>query len=88
MKKQQSANGKKTGRELAAFTPDHACFSAMGDSLEVMEVYHQEKLETLERTLRQLNLLDNAREIAFICKEMIRQKKHLQKIYLRKRYLA
>lgn len=88
MKKQHSVNGKKTGQELAAFIPDHASFSARGDSLEVLEVYHQEKIAVLERMLQQLNLLDNAREIAFICKEMMKQKKELQAICLRKKFIA
>ncbi len=66
----------------------HAHTLFMGDSLEVMEEYHREKVEVLESTLQQLNLLDNAREIAFLCREVVLVKEALHRIYQKKKFLA
>ena len=54
----------------------------MADSAEVMEYYYRRKIQELEQSLAQLNLLDNAREIAGLCKEIIRTKAVLQKIMM------
>lgn len=60
----------------------------MGDSLEVMEDYHREKVQVLERTLQNLNLLENAREITFLCREVILVKAALDRICQRRQFLA
>ncbi|WEK36555.1 MAG: hypothetical protein P0Y53_03500 [Candidatus Pseudobacter hemicellulosilyticus] len=62
----------------AATHPVHE--AVMADSLEVMVTYHREKVQVLERTLQQLNLLDNAREIAFICRELTQIKATLRQL--------
>ena len=56
----------------------------MADSVEVMDYYYRGKLQELQQSLTQLNLLDNAREIAGLCKEIIRTKEALQKIMIKK----
>ena len=70
----------------AAGWPFHS--HPLGDSLEVMENYHREKVEVLERTLRNLNLLENAREITFLCREVIQVKAAILNITQRRRLLA
>jgi hypothetical protein len=56
----------------------------MADSAEVMEYYYRGKIQELEQSLSQLNLLENARQIATLCKEIIRTKEILQKIIIKK----
>jgi len=56
----------------------------MADSVEVMEYYYRGKIQELEQSLSQLNLLENARQIASLCKEIIRTKEILQKIIIKK----
>jgi hypothetical protein len=57
----------------------------MADSLEVMEYYYRGKITVLEQSMADLTLLDNAREISLICKEIIRTKEILKKVFLKKR---
>ena len=38
------------------------------DSFEVMECYYHGKIQVLEDSLTNLNLLDNAKEIEFLCR--------------------
>jgi hypothetical protein len=56
----------------------------MADSVEVMEYYYRGKIQELDQSLAQLNLLENAREIASLCKEIVRNKAILQKIIIKK----
>ena len=56
----------------------------MADSEEVMEYYYRGKIQELEQSLAKLNLLENAREIASLCKEIVRNKTVLQKIIIKK----
>ncbi|OQP50789.1 hypothetical protein A4H97_02860 [Niastella yeongjuensis] len=56
----------------------------MADSLEVMEYYYRGKIWEVELSLAQLNILDNAREIAGLCKEIVRIKEVLQMILTKK----
>lgn len=56
----------------------------MADSVEVMVYYYRGKIQELEQSLAQLNLLENAREIASLCKEIVRNKTVLQKIIIKK----
>jgi hypothetical protein len=57
----------------------------MADSLEVMEYYYRGKIQVLEQSMDDLTLLDNAREISLICKEIIKTKDILRKVFLKKR---
>lgn len=56
----------------------------LGDSLEVIELYHREKAQVLEKSLQQLNLLENAKEIAFICREVMVIREKISAILKRK----
>jgi hypothetical protein len=56
----------------------------LADSAEVMEYYYRGKIQELEQSLTQLNLLDNAREIASLCQEIVRIKEVLKKIMIKK----
>jgi hypothetical protein len=56
----------------------------MADSEEVMEYYYRGKIQELEQSLAKLNLLENAREITSLCKEIVRNKTILQKIIIKK----
>lgn len=58
----------------------------LADSIEVIEQFYSEKLQVLEVSLKQLNLLENSREIAFLCREVTRTKKALQDIFKKKKY--
>ncbi|WP_207511639.1 hypothetical protein [Longitalea luteola] len=60
----------------------------MADSVEVMEYYYRGKIQELEQSLAQLNLLENAREIASLCKNIVRTKEVLQNIITNKRTQA
>jgi|ADGO01.1.fsa_nt_gi hypothetical protein len=51
------------------------------DSAEVIASYYEEKIQLLELSLQRLNLLENAREIAFLCREIAATKKALQFIH-------
>jgi hypothetical protein len=56
----------------------------MADSVEVMEYYYRGKIQELEQALAKLNILEHAREIASLCKEIVRAKEVLQKIITKK----
>lgn len=84
MRQQHSAFVNQTGHlpkqeELVIAFPE-----IMADSLEVMEYYYRGKIQVLEQSMDQLTLLDNAREISLICKEIIRTKAILKKVFLKK----
>lgn len=56
----------------------------MADSVEVMEYYYRGKIQELEQSLAQLTILDNAREVATLCREIIRTKEILQNVFMKK----
>ena len=56
----------------------------MADSVEVMEYYYRGKIQEMEQSLAQLNILEHAREIAGLCREIVRTKEVLQKIIIKK----
>lgn len=58
------------------------------DAWNVMSSYYLEKIQEHNERLQQLNLLEDAREIATICHEIIRAKKALCKLSIRAGYLA
>ena len=60
----------------------------MADSEEVMEYYYRGKIQELEQSLAQLNLLENAKEITTTCKEIVRTKDMLQTICKKKKTRA
>jgi hypothetical protein len=56
----------------------------MADSVEVMEYYYRGKIQKLEQSMAQLTILENAREISSLCREVVRTKEILQKIFIKK----
>ena len=56
----------------------------MADSVEVMEYYYRGKIQELEQSLSKLNILEHAREIASLCKDIVRTKEVLRKIIIKK----
>jgi hypothetical protein len=56
----------------------------MADSVEVMEYYYRGKIQELEQSLSKLNILEHAREIATLCKEIVRIKEVLQTVIIKK----
>jgi hypothetical protein len=76
-------SGKSTPVSNKQETPE-SFKMIMADSVEVMEYYYRGKIQELEQSLAQLTILDNAREVASLCKEIIRTKEILQKIIIKK----
>lgn len=60
----------------------------MGDSLEILRGYNLERIQELNIRLRELNLMENAREITAVCHEIIRAKRALNKLTMKAGYLA
>ncbi|MBO9564491.1 MAG: hypothetical protein J7621_17055 [Niastella sp.] len=60
----------------------------MSNSWEVLQGYYLEKIQELNNRLRELNIMENAREISGVCHEIIRAKKTLQKLNTKTGYLA
>ncbi len=58
----------------------------MDNSWEVLRGYYLEKIQELNNRLRELNIMENAREISAICHEIIRAKKTLCKLNLKPGY--
>jgi hypothetical protein len=56
----------------------------LADSVEVMEYYYRGKIQELEQSLSRLNILEHAREISGLCKDIVRAKEVLHKIIIKK----
>jgi hypothetical protein len=82
--RQQHSSISKSDTVSSNETAHYSFQAIMADSVEVMEYYYRGKIQELEQFLAQLNIMDNAREIAGLCKEVIRTKEVLQKIMIKK----
>jgi hypothetical protein len=60
----------------------------MGDSLEVMSLYYEERIVAFSEMLQHLNILEDASEIEFLCREITAARKALNKIHLKKNFTA
>ncbi len=60
----------------------------MGDSIEVMEVYYRERIQSFTTMLDHLNVLEDAPEIEFLCREIIEGRMMLVKLAGKKNYSA
>ena len=72
-------------------TPDYLRISSkpvMGDSIEVMELYYQERIQSFNTMLEHLNVLEDAPEIEFLCREIIEGRAMLLKLAGKKKYSA
>ena len=58
------------------------------DSIEVMELYYRERIQSFNTMLEHLNVLEDAPEIEFLCREIIEGRGMLVKLASRKRYPA
>ena len=83
MRQQHSSISKLNPVSPKELTPE-SFQMIMADSEEVMEYFYRGKIQELDQSLVKLNLLENAREIASICKEIVRNKAVLQKIIIKK----
>lgn len=83
MRQQHSSTNKFTPVSPAELAPG-SFQMIMADSVEVMEYYYRGKIQELEQALAKLNILEHAREIAGLCKEVVRTKVVLQKIIIKK----
>jgi hypothetical protein len=84
MRQQHSATVSKSTPVSSKKGAPESFQTIMADSVEVMEYYYRGKIQELEQSLAQLTILENAREIASLCKEIIRTKEILQKIFIKK----
>jgi len=82
--RQQHSSISKSDTVSSNETAHNSYQPIMADSVEVMEYYYKGKIQELEQALAQLNILDNSREIAGLCKEIVRTKEVLQMIMTKK----
>ena len=59
-----------------------------GDSVEVMEMYYRERVQSFNTMLEHLNVLEDAPEIEFLCREIIECRMMLVKLAGKKKYSA
>ena len=83
MRQQHSSTSKFTPASPKELVPG-SFQMIMADSVEVMEYYYRGKIQELEQSLAQLNILDHAREIASLCKDIVRTKEVLHNIIIKK----
>lgn len=84
MRQQQHSSISNSNSVSAKEIASESFKMVMADSMEVMEYYYRGKIQELEQSLAQLNLLDNAREISSLCKNIVRTKEVLQNIIIKK----
>ena len=60
----------------------------LGDSIEVMEVYYRERIQSFNSMLDHLNVLEDAPEIEFLCREIVECRTMLVKLAGKKKYTA
>ena len=83
MRQQHSSISKFSPVSPKEIVPESFQF-IMADSVEVMEYYYRGKIQELEQSLSRLNLLENAREIAGLCKDIVRIKEVIQNVIINK----
>jgi hypothetical protein len=89
MRQQSSTASKRSpGKTVTPAYLRTSLKPAMGDSLEVMEVYYRERIQSFNSMLEHLNVLDDAPEIEFLCREIIEGRDMLIKLAAKKNYSA
>ena len=81
MRQQHSSVSKSNSVSPKEIAPE-SFKMIMADSVEVMEYYYRGKIQELEQSLSRLNILEHAREIASLCKDIVRIKEVLQKVII------
>jgi hypothetical protein len=80
--RQQHSSGSKSNSVSPKEIAPESFKMIMADSVEVMEYYYRGKIQELEQSLSRLNILEHAREIASLCKDIVRIKEVLQKVII------
>lgn len=89
MRQQTTTPAKK--QQGKATTPAYLRVSVkpvLGDSIEVMELYYTERIQSFNSMLEHLNVLEDAPEIEFLCREIIEGRDMLIKLAGRRKYSA
>lgn len=89
MKQQPGTNVRKNAAKEAL--PDYLrplSKPVLGDSVEVMELYYRERIQSFTTMLEHLNVLEDAPEIEFLCKEIIECRGTLVKLAAQKKFSA
>jgi len=89
--RQQSTTAPKRQSQAPPTTPAYLRMTikpAMGDSVEVMELYYQERIQSFSEMLEQLNVLEDAPEIEFLCREIIEGRTMLTRLSVQKSHSA
>ncbi len=60
----------------------------LGDSIEVMELYYRERIYSFTKMMEHLNVLEDAPEIEFLCREIIECRSMLVKLASKKKFSA
>lgn len=60
----------------------------LGDSIEVMQTYYRERIKCFQAMLEHLNVLEDAPEIEFICREIIEGRVKLGELAKRNSFSA
>jgi len=89
MRQQPSTSSKRNfAKETAPAYLRTLVKPVMGDSAEVMEVYYRERISSFNCMLEHLNVLEDAPEIEFLCREIIEGRAMLHKLAIKKTYTA
>lgn len=83
------ATGRRNGSK--SDTPAYLRMQAkpvLGDSIEVMEMYYRERIQSFHMLLEHLNVLEDAPEIEFLCREIIECRSMLVKLAAKQTYSA
>ncbi len=90
MRQQHSTTPRKTASQTGKPVSSPPSFrpAVMADSLEVMEQYYKERIQSFNEMLDHLNILQDAPEIEFLCREIIEARQTIAKIAGKKSYPA
>ena len=89
MRQQSPATSKRSpGKTVTPAYLRTSLKPVMGDSIEVMEVYYRERIQSFNTMLEHLNVLDDAPEIEFLCREIIEGRAMLLKLASKRNYSA
>jgi len=86
--RQPSTTKRNPGKEATPAYLRTSLKPVLGDSIEVMELYYRERIQSFNTMLEHLNVLEDAPEIEFLCREIIEGRAMLVKLATRKNYSA
>lgn len=90
MRQQHPTTPKKTALQTNKPVSNASSFrpAVMADSLEVMDQYYRERIHSFNEMLEHLNILQDAPEIEFLCREIIEARQTIAKIAGKKNHPA